>query len=176
MKAMANEPGGKRNKGLIRAAKLAIFVGFCGVTMALMPQQPTAPGRFETYISDVVEAGIDIGCEGGLTHQLAVSRYLGADYFPIHVECGGAPILDLEIGDKITIRDKGEYQVVARQDVPYGNVSAKLLANLAGEIVLQTCHKDNGAMRAVGLNKISYQNPDTRNRDKSNLFSASEYR
>jgi hypothetical protein len=137
------------------AAMMVIVIAASGWSLATATSRflPQAPGRFETFIGTTVADGITIGCDGGLTHNIGVSEYLGAKYLPIHNYCGGFPILDLRIGDSVIIAEVGEFAVVDFRSVPFGNIPATSLRGLAGEVILQTSYRDNSAMRAVGLNR-----------------------
>ena len=100
-------------------------------------------------VNEGEQAAID-ACEGGLTLMNSVSDYLGRDYYPIHNECGGAPLLDLMVGHTVYIEGLGEYVVAETQDVMRGD-SAAIIAALEGEILLQTCHNSGEGMRVLGL-------------------------
>jgi len=105
---------------------------------------------FATHIAN--EGGQDQidACTGGLTKMLSVSEYMGKDYYPIHNECGGAPILDLAEGHTVHIAELGEFIVVETLDVMRGD-DASIIKDMAGEILLQTCHNTGAGMRVVAL-------------------------
>jgi len=110
----------------------------------------TAAYDFATRIAN--EGGqpeID-ACTGGLTKMTSVSKYMGRDYFPIHNECGGAPLLDLVEGSVVYIEGLGKFMVVELLDVMRGD-DASVIKNMAGEILLQTCHDSGEGMRVIGL-------------------------
>lgn len=95
------------------------------------------------------QAEID-ACKGGLTKMTSVTNYVGKGYYPIHNECGGAPILDLAEGSSVHIDGLGDFVVVDTLDVMRGD-DASLIKNLAGDILLQTCHNSGNGMRVVAL-------------------------
>jgi len=95
------------------------------------------------------QAEID-SCKGGLTKMTSVTNYVGKGYYPIHNECGGAPILDLAEGSTVHIDGLGGFVVVEILDVMRGD-DASLIKNLAGDILLQTCHNSGNGMRVVAL-------------------------
>jgi hypothetical protein len=135
---------------------LAMAMTFTGWSLsgAVNTMVPQPVGRFETFISNTVDEGAEAPCDGGLTHNLAVSEFLGAKYLPIHNHCGGFPILDLRIGDTVTIRDVGEFEVTDFRSVPFGNIPATALVGLDGDAIIQTSYRDNSAMRAVALTRV----------------------
>jgi len=115
----------------------------------------TAEGSYH-FATRIVNEGeqdaVDL-CEGGLTKMNSVSDYLGKDYFPIHNECGGAPILELETGHTVHIEGLGAFTVVATLDVMRGD-DASVIADLPGEILIQTCHNTGNGMRVVALEAV----------------------
>lgn len=103
-----------------------------GAVMATV-HLPRPNGHFQTRITNVVADGFaSPRCDGGLTHNLEVSDWLGAKYLPIHVHCGGAPILSLRLGDTVTITDIGVFKVADFRSIPFGNIPATALSGLTG--------------------------------------------
>lgn len=80
------------------------------------PIEPTASTiksayDFSTYIANVGGQDQIDACTGGLTKMVDVSKYMGRDYYPIHNECGGSPILNLVDGNTVHIDGLGDYTV-----------------------------------------------------------------
>lgn len=68
-----------------------------------------------------------------------------------HNHCGGAYVLDLEVGDvvRVTGYEAGNYVVAFLKDVPKKNTPVTVLGG--ADLFLQTCHFTGGQMRLVAL-------------------------
>lgn len=102
--------------------------------------------------SGASQAAVD-ACSGGLTYY---GTYYGAAYLPIHVNCGGARILSLQIGQTVHISGggfDGTYRVTGSKNVPKG-ASSEQLRGLGPDAILQTCYTSGNLMRLIGLQKI----------------------
>jgi len=114
----------------------------------------------ETYIANTGGQEQVNECAGGLTNLTAVSDYLtrveGSPKInlPIHNECGGRPILELQDGDLVLIENLGEFVVVADRTVERGGDADDLLG-LPGTVLLQTCHDSGNQMRVVALAAVA---------------------
>ncbi|MDC7120276.1 hypothetical protein OMK64_01850 [Cellulomonas fimi] len=86
-------------------------------------------------------------CTGGLTRWFEPVD--GKTYLPVHRECGGLPILDLQLGDRVLV-DGATYVVTDARDVRKGD-SYEAAAGLDGLVLVQTCYPTGGRMRLVAL-------------------------
>ena len=108
---------------------------------------------FSTHIANVGGQPEIDACAGGLTEMIAVSQYMGRGYYPIHNECGGAPILELVEGSLVHVAELGAFIVIETLDVMRGD-DASVIKEMAGDILLQTCHNSGEGMRVVALRAI----------------------
>jgi len=122
--------------------------------------EPASKYAYKTYVANSGDQHQVDACTGGVTNMTAVTDYLtrveGTSklYLPIHNECGGRPILDLEVGEKVLIDGVGKYEVVALRNITRG-AKASALAGLPGSILLQTCFDTGNQMRVVSLTKTA---------------------
>jgi hypothetical protein len=86
-------------------------------------------------------------CAGGLTRWY--ENVDGKPYYPIHRGCGGTPILGLHLGDLVRI-DGATWTVTDARDVAKGS-HYSAASGLNGQILLQTCYRDDSTMRIVAL-------------------------
>lgn len=117
-------------------------------TSSAAPPPPAAPEvRWSTRV--VNSGGQDAvnACAGGLTRWF--ENVDGKPYYPIHRGCGGTPILGLRLGDRVRI-DGALWTVTDSRDVPQG-AHYSAAAGLAGQVLLQTCYRDDLTMRIVAL-------------------------
>ena len=110
-----------------------------------------AAGQVAVEVADEAEDGrkdaaVD-ACRGGLTHWFEDVE--GKPYYPIHRGCGGTPILGLHLGDLVRI-DGALWTVTDSRDVPKG-AHYDAAAGLNGQILLQTCYRNDATMRIVAL-------------------------
>ena len=113
------------------------------------PPKPAA-GPTIAWSTTVVDTGGQDAvnrCLGGLTHWF--EDVDGKPYYPIHRACGGMPILALRLGDRVRI-DGTVWVVTDRRDVPKGS-RYDAAAGLNGQILVQTCLRDDATMRIVAL-------------------------
>ena len=100
---------------------------------------------------------VDVGLRG---HQAEIDRCAGpvvSDYGTYgkvigeHNHCGGAYVLELEVGDIVRISgyEAGDYVVASLMDVPKKNTPVSVLSG--ADLFLQTCHFTGGQMRLVAL-------------------------
>jgi len=126
--------------------------------VAPAPESTPAFAWTTTVSNSGEQAEIDL-CAGGLTLMNSVSDWLNRPYYPIHHDCGGKPILYLELGDLVQI-DNIAYRVVDSKDV-LEDVHADAFADIAGDAIIQTCYPweknvdGQILMRAVGLEKLT---------------------
>jgi hypothetical protein len=119
------------------------------------PPRPPAPpkpppGPTIAWSTTVVDTGGQEAvnrCLGGLTHWF--EDVDGKPYYPIHRACGGMPVLALRLGDRVRI-DGTVWIVTDRRDVPKGS-RYDAAAGLNGQILVQTCLRDDATMRIVAL-------------------------
>jgi hypothetical protein len=108
-----------------------------------------------TITSTITE--VDVGLRG---HQAEIDRCAGpvvSDYGTYgkvigeHNHCGGAYVLELEVGDVVRISgyEAGDYVVTSLLDVPKKNTPVSVLSG--ADLFLQTCHFTGGQMRLVAL-------------------------
>jgi len=109
--------------------------------------------KFHTYIANYGDQSEVDACTGGLTYFVAVANHVGKPYFPIHNYCGGHPLMNLRIGDLVSIRQLGVFEIVSMRDVSLGD-TASMIKGLPGEIYLQTCYDEGQPMRVLGLNLV----------------------
>jgi len=121
----------------------------------LLPQTPltlqyTEQIKWHTHISNYGgQAAVD-ECLGGLTDFTAVSQWLGRPYWPIHLHCGGKPILQIAVGDRISVAEHGVFEAVQLRDVVPGG--AGQIRDMIGDVFVQTCHDHTAtSMRVVSL-------------------------
>lgn len=105
---------------------------------------------WSTRVANSGGQGAIDACPGGLTRYTPFDVN-GRPYYPIHVGCGGAPILSLRLGQHVSI-DGVVYTVVASRDVRQG-ASTDALAGLGGDAYLQTCYRGSDLMRVVGVSR-----------------------
>ena len=105
---------------------------------------------FSTYVANVGgQIQID-ACTGGLTDVTAVDQVIGKPYYAMHYQCGGAPILSLNIGDRLSVNGTA-YVVVDTRVVNDGD-STDAIVGVQGSAYLQTCYEDGTqTMRVVGI-------------------------
>jgi len=104
-----------------------------------------------TYIANTGGQDAVDECAGGLTDMSEVAHLrTNQAYYPIHNQCGGDPILDLELDDEVFIAERGKFTVVDTRDVERGDTTAAL-AGLPGSILVQTCYDTGTLMRVVAL-------------------------
>jgi hypothetical protein len=114
---------------------------------------PTTSDLWVTYVANSgTQAEVDT-CTGGLTYGVKQSRELERDYYGIHVSCGGAPLLRLNLGATIVVVGLGTYKVVDSKTVKQGD-STDAVFDIHGEILLQTCYRWSDKMRVVGVSQI----------------------
>lgn len=100
---------------------------------------------------------VNVGLRG---HQAEINRCAGpvvSDYGTYgkvvgeHNHCGGAYVLELEVGDVVHISgyEAGRYVVAFLMDVPKKNTPVTVLSG--ADLFLQTCHFTGGQMRLVAL-------------------------
>lgn len=108
-----------------------------------------------TITSTITE--VDVALSG---HQAEIDRCAGpvvSDYGAYgkvigeHNHCGGAYVLELEVGDVVHVTgyEAGYYVVAFLRDVPKKNTPVTVLSG--GDLFLQTCHFTGGQMRLVAL-------------------------
>jgi hypothetical protein len=108
---------------------------------------------FRIHVANVGGQGSVDECTGGLTEGAVVTEILGRTYYAIHLHCGGEPILNLTVGDLVRIDGSGVYRVAETRDVHQGD-PVETLHTLEGDVVVQTCHRNDYWMRVVGLSSI----------------------
>ena len=112
-----------------------------------------------TVTSTITITEVHVGLRG---HQAEIDRCDGpvvSDYGAYgygkvigeHNHCGGAYVLELEVGDvvRLTGYEAGDYAVAFLMDVPKKNTPVTVLGG--GDLFLQTCHFSGGQMRLVAL-------------------------
>jgi hypothetical protein len=107
-----------------------------------------------TYVANVGDQQTINECTGGLTFYTEISDFVGKPYYPIHNECGGKPILQLKLGDLVSIHQVGVFEVISLDDVVRGDTAIELLT-MKGDAYLQTCFDTGDGMRVVGLGKLN---------------------
>jgi len=103
-----------------------------------------------TYVANSGGQEAIDACAGGVTNY---GNYGQFTYFPIHVHCGGSPILSLSVGSQVRISGgsyDGVYTVLSTKDVPKGATTAEF-DGMGGSIMLQTCYRSGGMMRLVSI-------------------------
>ncbi len=72
-----------------------------------------------------------------------------------HNYCGGGVVLDMSLGDTVTLTGTdldGKYVVTDDRDARAGDTAATAIAGMVGRVILQTCYwSDDGSVRLVGL-------------------------
>ena len=109
--------------------------------------------------STITITEVDVGLRGhqaeiNLCAGPVVSDYGAYGYGKVigeHNHCGGAYVLDLEVGDvvRVTGYEAGNYVVAFLKDVPKKNTPVTVLGG--ADLFLQTCHFTGGQMRLVAL-------------------------
>lgn len=125
---------------------------------AAAPAQAPA-AAWTTYVANSGGQSVVDQCAGGLTAYTASDggAFFSVPYLAIHNTCGGAPILRLSVGETVVITSGGSagtYQVVDSRDVVQG-ATTDAVADVAGDILLQTCYFNSTTMRVVGAVKVS---------------------
>ena len=120
---------------------------------------PAHAAAWTTYVANSGGQSVVDQCAGGLTAYTASDggAFFSVPYLAIHNTCGGAPILQLAVGELVVITSggtAGTYQVVDSRDVVQG-ATTDALAGVAGDILLQTCYFNSTTMRVVGAVKVS---------------------
>lgn len=76
-----------------------------------------------------------------------------------HNYCGGSIVLDMAIGDTVTLRGTsldGEYTVEESRDARAGDNAAAVTEGMAVDAILQTCYvNSSGKARLLGLVRVS---------------------
>ena len=132
-----------------RTAKVATPPRLAPAPPPPAPPKPP-PGPTIAWSTTVVDTGGQEAvnrCLGGLTHWF--EDVDGKPYYPIHRACGGMPVLALRLGDHVRI-DGIVWVVTDRRDVPKGS-RYDAAAGLDGQILVQTCLRDDATMRIVAL-------------------------
>ena len=72
-----------------------------------------------------------------------------------HNYCGGGDVLEMSLGDSVTLAGTGldgTYLVTDARDARAGDTAATAIAGMVGRVILQTCYwADDGTVRLVGL-------------------------
>lgn len=80
-----------------------------------------------------------------------------------HNGCGGNPLLTLEMGGTIDVRQLDgnvvTYQAVDERRVAQVGTTTADIMGMGGDLILQTCFWDNSTMRFVGLSPVEGADP-----------------
>lgn len=75
-----------------------------------------------------------------------------------HNYCGGGVVLDMQIGDSVTLGGygyDGTYVVTGDRDASAGGSAAAAVSGMDGDVILQTCYwNDDGTERLVSLRRV----------------------
>ncbi len=122
------------------------------------PQLVSPPSTGHHGWSIVIDA---TGYQTEIDRCLWVRMQLGA-VAPIvgaHNYCGGSIVLDMRAGDTVVLSGMGldgTYVVTAGRDAHAGDSAAIATAQLAADVILQTCYwHSNGRERLIALTKLS---------------------
>ncbi len=119
-----------------------------GETLASLPA--TGAGRWEIQIDTIGhQAQID-QCDWVRMDLGAAAPIVGA-----HNYCGGDVVLDMRLGDTVTLSGTGldgTYVVSEARDARAGDPASSATSGMAVAAILQTCYwEDDGRVRLVGL-------------------------
>ena len=103
-------------------------------------------------------------CDGTWTQMV---QYIeGGVPQPVHSAhngCGGNPLLTLEMGGTIDVRQLDgtvvTYQAVDERRVAQVGTTTADIMGMGGDLILQTCFWDNATMRFVGLSPVEGADP-----------------
>ena len=103
-------------------------------------------------------------CDGTWTQMV---QYIeGGVPQPVHSAhngCGGNPLLTLEMGGTIDVRQLDgtvvTYQAVDERRVAQVGTTTADIMGMGGDLILQTCFWDNATMRFVGLSPVNGAGP-----------------
>jgi len=106
--------------------------------------------EWSTFIANTGgQEAVDL-CAGGLTDMTALVGLDHQRYYPIHNQCGGEPILRLQVGDDVFIAGLGKFVVSGYRVVNRGDTT-DALDGLGGSVLVQTCYDVGPEMRVVAL-------------------------
>lgn len=136
----------------------AVEVAPAAAFTASTPESPffaldPLPEEYTQFSVDVSikghQAEIDT-CTGPVLSTYAVGKVIGE-----HNHCGGAWVLDLEVGDRVVISglEAGTYVVNGSVDVKKGAKASDVLT--FAPLYVQTCYFHNNDMRIVGLIRLA---------------------
>jgi hypothetical protein len=122
------------------------------------PSEPPAPAELPATGPASWSIAIDTrGYQAEIDQCLWVRMDLGgqAPIVGAHNYCGGGDVLEMSLGDSVTLAGTGldgVYLVTDARDARAGDTAATAIAGMVGRVILQTCYwADDGTVRLVGL-------------------------
>lgn len=166
----ADAPASERTAaGAVSADPVAVDPALSSETLAASAPTTTVPESqsmhgWATYEISIGATGFQAEIDQCLWVRMdfdGVAPVVGA-----HNYCGGSIVLDMKIGDVVTLAGQGldgRYLVSGSRDAWPGDNAAEATAGMVSAVILQTCYWHSDQMRLLSMHRINEALPPVDN-------------